>query len=205
MLKIDHKKSQRGFTLAELMVVVGIMAVVVGIASLSIGNALRQSRLRDATRELEGEIAMIRNSARTQQRKVVALLTANRIEAFYDMNDSGAYEPAVDFIDLSNPLNGVFDAGVDTPGMFFGHTYTNGIQFAVASTTAGAVAPLTTIRFNEMGNIVEANNMTGSNRVITVTLDSEAKRRYRIWIFTTGNTRVERSEDAGATWPTRPW
>jgi prepilin-type N-terminal cleavage/methylation domain-containing protein len=203
MPRINDRSAQRGFTVIELMVTVAIMAVIVGIASMTIANTLRQARLQAATRDLEGEIATIRNTARTQQMKVVAQITANRIMAFYDINDDGIYNVAVDFFDRNG--NGVYDAGVDVPGMFLEHTYTNSIQFAVTSTGA-AVPPLTTIRFNEMGNIVEAGNLLGANRVITVTMTSEPLRRYRITIATTGSTRVERSENAGAdNYPTRPW
>jgi prepilin-type N-terminal cleavage/methylation domain-containing protein len=198
MLKISDR-DQRGFTMTELMVVVGIIAALVAIAAVGISGSLRQSRLREATRELDGEIASIRNAARTQQQRVVAQITGgNRLVAFYDINNNGVYDVGGDYFDTNN--NGVYDAGTDVDGTFHGHTYPNGIQFTVTSIPgAGAVAPLTTIRFNETGNIVDAN------RVITVTLDSEPLRRYRIWVFTTGSTRVERSEDAGMTWPTRPW
>jgi prepilin-type N-terminal cleavage/methylation domain-containing protein len=193
-------RSQQAFTIVELLVVIGIMATLITIASVSISNSLRNARLKDSTRELQGELVTIRNRARTQQRIVVVQMTATSITAFYDMNNDKVYDAAVDFIDVSNPPNGVFDAGVDTPGLFFQHTYTNGIQFTVSSIPgAAALVPLTTFRFNAAGNIDD------DNRVITVSLNTEPKRQYRIWLFTTGNTRVERSEDAGVTWPTRPW
>jgi Tfp pilus assembly protein FimT len=180
------------------MVAVSIMALVVGIASISIGNALRQARLREATRDLEGDISTIRTSARTHQRNVIAQVTANGIMAFYDMNNDGVYSVANDFFDQNGNL--IYDAGVDVPGMLLEHAYTNGIQFDVTNSSGvGVVAPLTTIRFNEMGNISDAD------RVITVSLNSEPRRRYRILIYTTGSTRVLRSEDAGVTWPTRAW
>lgn len=197
--KMSGMRSQRAFTLIELVVVLAIMSIVIGIASVSISNAMRQARMRDATRELQGELGTIRNRARTQQRIVVAQMTATSIMAFYDMNNDKVYDAAVDFIDVSNPPNGVFDAGVDTEGLFFQHTYTNGIQFAVTSTSAGALAPLTTFRYNAAGNIDDGN------RHITVRLNTEPLRQYRISVYTTGTTSVGRSEDGGVTWPTRPW
>ncbi|MEK6744786.1 MAG: prepilin-type N-terminal cleavage/methylation domain-containing protein [Nitrospirota bacterium] len=203
MLRIKHRTGmgpQRAFTIIELIVVISIMAIVIGIASVTIANALRQARLRDTTRELQGELGLIRNKARTLQRTVVTEVTASSIRAFYDMSipSDKVYTPAVDFIDENNNL--VYDAGVDTDGLFFQHAYANGIQFTVTSIPGvGAVVPLTTFRYNTAGNIDDAN------RVITVRLNSEPLRQYRIWVFTTGATRVERSEDAGVTWPTRPW
>jgi len=203
MLRISTKslmRSQKGFTIAELLVVIGIMATLITIASISISNSLRNARLKDSTRELQGELGTIRNRARTQQRIVVVQMTATSIMAFYDMNNDKVYDPAVDFIDLSTPPNAVFDAGVDTEGRFFQHDYTNGIQFTVSSIPgAAALVPLTTFRFDRAGSIDD------DNRVITISLNTEPKRQYRIWLFTTGTTRVERSEDAGVTWPTRPW
>jgi len=195
--KMSGMRSQRAFTLIELVVVLAIMSIVIGIASVSISNAMRQARLRDATRELQGELGTIRNRARTQQRIVVAQMTATSIMAFYDVNNDKVYDSAVDYIDVNN--NGAFDADVDTEGLFFQHTYTNGIQFAVTSTAAGALAPLTTFRYNAAGNIDDGN------RHITVSLNTEPLRRYRISVYTTGTTSVGRSEDGGVTWPTRPW
>lgn len=191
-------RSQQAFTFVELLVVIVIMATLITIATVSISNALRRARLQDATRELQGELGMIRSKARTLQRIVVVQMTATNIMAFYDMNNNKVYDAGVDYVDVNN--NGIFDAGVDTDGLFFQHAYTNGVQFDVTSIPgAGALAPLTTFRFNTAGNIDD------DNRVITVRLNTEPLRRYRIWVYTTGNTRVERSEDAGTTWPTRPW
>jgi len=181
----------------ELVVVIGIISIVSTVAVMAMTTSLRQSRLRDATRLLEGELATIRNTARTQQRKVAVEVTASGIRAFFDMNNNWTYEVAGDFLDMNG--NNVYDPGVDRDGIFLADTFRNGIQFAVASTGAGAVVPLTTLRFNEMGSLDDAN------RVITVTMISEPRRQYRIWVFQTGSMRVERSDDAGVTWPTRPW
>lgn len=201
MLRIRDKegmRSQQAFTMVELLVVITIMATLLTIATVSISNSLRNARLKDSTRELQGELGTIRNRARTQQRIVVVQMTATNIMAFYDMNNDKTYDAGVDYIDTNN--NGAYDAGVDTAGLFFQNDYTNGIQFTVDSIPGlSAVAPLTTFRFNTAGNIDD------DNRVITVSLNTEPLRRYRIWIYKTGSTRVERSEDAGVTWPTRPW
>jgi prepilin-type N-terminal cleavage/methylation domain-containing protein len=201
MLRTNDKadeRYQRGFTITELLVVIALMAILISIAGVSIVSSLRQSRLREATRELEGDFSTIKNTARTQQRNVVSQLTATGITAFFDTDNNGIYEVGVDYIDMNG--NGIYDAGVDRDGRFLDHSFTSGVQFAITSDPgAGAVVPLTTIRYNAMGNITDAN------RVVTVTMPSEAKRQYRIRVYQTGSTRVERSEDAGVTWPTRPW
>jgi Tfp pilus assembly protein FimT len=181
----------------ELVIVIAIMSIVTTVAVFAIGNSLRQSRLREATRLLEGELETVKNTARTQQRKVAVEMTAAGIRAFYDMNNNWTYEVGTDYIDRN--ANGVYDAGVDQDGIFLVDTFRGGVQFVVTSTGAGAVAPLTTLRFNEMGNLDDAN------RIITISMNSEPRRQYRIWVYQTGSTRVERSDDAGATWPTRPW
>jgi prepilin-type N-terminal cleavage/methylation domain-containing protein len=171
MLRIRNRISQQGFTVIELFVVIFIMGVVMAVAMVSISGSMRQNRLRDATRELEGQIMMIRNTARTQQSRVVTQITSTNISA----------------------------VSLDTANVFLDQTYKDGVQFAVTSDDAAAVAPLTTFEFNQAGNITDAK------RIITITMTSEPKRQYRIWIYKTGSTRVERSEDGGLNWPTRPW
>jgi prepilin-type N-terminal cleavage/methylation domain-containing protein len=191
------ERNQLGFTIIEMLVVIAIMAILATVATVTISNSMRQSRLRESTRELEGDFSTIRNTARTQQRNVVAQLTASGITAYFDTNNNGIYEVGVDYIDMNG--NGVYDAGVDKEGLFLNHPFTSGVQFAVTSDGPGAVVPLTTIRYDAMGNITDAS------RKVTITMPSEAKRQYRILVYQTGSTRVERSEDAGVTWPTRPW
>lgn len=198
MPRTDSTAAQRGFTVIELMIVIGIMATVIAIAAVSVGDSLRKSRLQNAAREIEGEFETIRNTARTLQRRVTAQVTATRVFAFYDNNNNGTYEFNVDYVDSNQ--NGIYDDGIDASGIFLGRTYSNGVQLAVTSLPGvGVIVPVTTIQFNEFGNIID------DNRVITVSMNGEANRLYRVWIFRSGSTRVERSDNGGLSWPMRPW
>lgn len=131
MLRIRNRISQQGFTVIELFVVMFIMGVVITIAAVSISGSMRQNRLRDATQELEGQLMMIRNTARTQQSRVVTQITSTNISA----------------------------VSLDTANVFLDQTYENGVQFAVTSDDVAAVAPLTTFWFDQAGNITDAKRI----------------------------------------------
>ena len=179
--------NEKGFTLVELIVVIAIMGIMITIAAISMTDYIRRSRLQEAARNLDGDLETIRNTARVRQiRNVVVTFTMNGgtlngYRAFVDANDNLA-----------------FDAGEEG---ILNRSFTGGVQLAVTSTTPGAVAPYTTVRYSALGTLRDGNG----NREITISMTSEQKRQFLVTVFTTGVTRVMRSEDGGATWPTRAW
>ncbi len=166
--------TQQGFTIIELMVVIGIMAAVMTIAALSISDYQRRSRLRETARAIEGDLITVRTAARTRQQAVCVNVTNGGYTAFVDANGDGVYKASDgDVLILSNSFTGPVQlqgtGGFTVPGSF---------QF----TAIGNVSSQTQIAVAEPGQ----------------------PRQYRITIYQTGITQVDRSDD-GWTSYTRAW
>lgn len=175
---------QRGFTLTELIVVIAIMATLMSIAAMNMTDYLRKSRLEESARAIDGDLAVLRNTARVQQVDNVVLV--------FTMN-GGVLTGYRGFIDANASLT--FDAG---DVILVDRVFTTGVQMTVISTGI-PLAPVTTVQFRSLGTIRDAN------RLITIILPSLPARQFRVTLFQTGATRVERSDDGGVTWPTRAW
>jgi len=76
------KQSERGFTLLELMLVIGIIAVILAFAIPNFRPALDDARLEQAVQQLEADLMYARQLARTNQTdpQVVFTLSGYRIE-----------------------------------------------------------------------------------------------------------------------------
>jgi len=61
------KQSERGFTLLELMLVIGIIAVILAFAIPNFRPALDDARLEQAVQQLEADLMYARQLARTEQ------------------------------------------------------------------------------------------------------------------------------------------
>jgi len=174
-----------GYTMVELLVVIGIMAILITIASISMTDYQRRTRLREATRDIMGDLNQIRTYARVRQEPNIVLQVAPAMySAWVDSNTNQVWEP-------NPPQN---------EPLILDRSLSSGVQIAVASTSAGAAAPLTTIRFTAIGTTRDL-----ANRIFTVGMPSEPRRMYRIMLYSTGATSVSRSDDGGATYPTYAW
>lgn len=177
----------QGFTIMELLVVMGIMAVLITIASISMTDYMRRTKLRETTRDIMGDLNQIRTYARVRQEpNIVLQVTPTMYSAW---------------VDSAVPQNQVWepDPPLNEP-LILNRTLSSGVQIAVASTSAGAVAPLTTIRFTAVGTTRDI-----ANRIFTISMPSEPVRMYRIMLYSTGATSVARSDDGGVTYPTYAW
>ncbi len=70
-------RQSRGFTLFELMVTIGLGAVLIGLAAPSISEFTRASRLSASSRDLVLDLAMARNEAVMRARRVSVCTSAN--------------------------------------------------------------------------------------------------------------------------------
>ncbi len=190
MRRIDVKTqgtNQRGFTLTELIVIVGIMGILTTIGAINITNYTRSTRLKETARQIEADFNMIRSAARVRQEsKIVVLVTALSYRAFIDNNQNKAYDPAATVPPAPPADQLVLD-----------QTYTSPINL---TTTGGpsATLPVTTISFTALGTLVD------DYRKITVNNINDLTKQFRVTIWKSGITEVSRSEDSGVTF-VRVW
>ncbi|WP_051207630.1 GspH/FimT family pseudopilin [Saccharospirillum impatiens] len=91
-------RSERGFTLIELMITVGIIAVVAGIALPSFQTLIQNNRLTTTGNEALGIFQLARGEAIRNNRRVVVAINQNPVVAddegdlvlFVDENRNGA-------------------------------------------------------------------------------------------------------------------
>ena len=69
-------RNQDGFTLMELMIVVGVFGLLIAISAPSIGGYLRSSRLAGATNTLEADCHYARSLANAQRKSYAVIFTA---------------------------------------------------------------------------------------------------------------------------------
>jgi Tfp pilus assembly protein FimT len=153
----------------ELIITIGIMVTVLAIGGIMLSGYIRNTRLREAVRELHGDIDVIRSTARVRQAKVAAVLAPNSINAFTDTNE-----------------NSVLDPGEQT---ILDHVFAENVQFAMTDEAGNPVPPQ--IRYSEMGTLRDGQ------RMITIVIPSAPNRQYRITLFSTGISQVWRKEGSG--------
>lgn len=173
--------NQGGFTLTELLVVIGIMATVLGIAAVNMTDYIRRSRLHDAARTVDGDLATIRNTARVQQqRNIVLQFNPTGYIVFHDGNENLVSE-ATDTVILNRAFSG-------------------GVQLAVSSDSPDSFAPFTSVKYTALGTLTPA-----WNRLIIVSLSSLPMRTYQVKLYSTGVTTVSRSDDGGVNYTSQVW
>ncbi|HJV66702.1 MAG TPA: prepilin-type N-terminal cleavage/methylation domain-containing protein [Geomonas sp.] len=69
-----NKLDERGFTLLELVVVIGIMAVILSIATMAFNTMNRNRRIEAQVRQMQAEFDNVRLSAMTTKKNYAVLL-----------------------------------------------------------------------------------------------------------------------------------
>jgi len=88
---LDRIRLQKGFTMIELMIVIGIVAIVYAIAALSIPEYQNQTALAETARAVEGDLSNIRATARVRQQTVRVDFIATRYTAYIDLNGDNVF------------------------------------------------------------------------------------------------------------------
>lgn len=102
------RKRQTGFTLLELMVVVGIAALLLGLGIPALSDFIRNSRLTAAANDLLVDLNLARNEAIKRSRPVTVCATSTPEALTPDCNGGRGW---VVFEDDNG--NGSFDVGAD--------------------------------------------------------------------------------------------
>ncbi len=94
-MKICERKSSRGFTLLELIVVLSIVAIAVSLVLPSIGSGIRHWRLRGAVREVATLLKFARNQSVVSTKPLHVILDRSRSLYWLDNADASVLAHAV--------------------------------------------------------------------------------------------------------------
>jgi prepilin-type N-terminal cleavage/methylation domain-containing protein len=166
---MNRSKQQKGFTQIELLIVIGIILIMGGIAAFSLARYQQQTAVRETVRSLDSDLIWSRNEARSRPQRISLTFTATGYTVFIDSDGDTVYNSG---------------AG-DT--LLFQRTFVHQVQ----------IVPPAAFFFTTTGEVNVSQQVVASRA-------AEPSRQYRVTIFLTGLTRVERSENGGATW-VRAW
>ena len=111
---------QRGFTLIELMVTIGIAAVLAAVAAPSFQGLVANSRLKSHNNAIQTSLTMARSEAIKRKARVVVCKSADQASCstsgdwqqgwivFVDTNDSATVDAGEAILEKVAPLSGAF-------------------------------------------------------------------------------------------------
>jgi prepilin-type N-terminal cleavage/methylation domain-containing protein len=80
-------KAQSGFTLVELMIVIGLLAILVTIVTLSFNRLNDKYKVESNTKEIYSILMRARNDAATTNTSQLVVLNANQVQTGLDANN----------------------------------------------------------------------------------------------------------------------
>jgi Tfp pilus assembly protein FimT len=166
MQRRSTKRAEQGFSLVELVTVVGITFVLASMAVMSTRSSTYASRANDAMFQVISQLRTAREIAVTKRRNVLVTFTApNQIQIAVQTlpGEAPATVIAPVFLNDGVPGGNTFYqyAGLPDTPMGFGNTNTNGLNFSPAS---GGTAGLA-IMFSTSGSLVGTTGGSGYSTV----------------------------------------
>jgi type IV fimbrial biogenesis protein FimT len=113
-----RKKNMRGFTIPEVIITLGVAAIILTTAVPGVSNTIKDNRLATRVNEIITDIHYARSEAAKRDIRVILCRSNNpnagsptcSIDSVNNFNWSGGY---LIFVDSSTPPNGIYDAGSD--------------------------------------------------------------------------------------------
>jgi len=166
MQRRSIKRAEQGFSLVELVTVVGITFVLASMAVMSTRSSTYASRANDAMFQVISQLRTAREIAVTKRRNVLVTFTApNQIQIAVQTLPGEAPATVIAPVFLNDGVPGGNNfyqyAGLPDTPMGFGNTNTNGLNFSPAS---GGTAGLA-IMFSTSGSLVGTTGGSGYSTV----------------------------------------
>lgn len=184
--------SQRGFTLLETLVTVGIFALLLAVASPSISAWIMNLRIRNAAETLQNGLQKARTEAIRRNQNVTLWLVSLSDPRTMDNSCALSATSASWVISLDDPAGDCGDAPSDTNAPRIIETYAAGdgsLYVSVDSQTADGNTAADRITFDGFGRVVVTGDPIGR---IEVTPPASATdfRPLTIVVSSAGNIRM---------------
>jgi general secretion pathway protein H len=117
-------KRNKGFTLVELLVVMGIMVLLMGISTMGLMGIRRGAELRGGARSVRSTLMLARQYAVTKRQEVQVGFTANSMTVSFlaggSTNRTTYFSPGITISKLpdNNPLRFMPNGGLAVAGSF---------------------------------------------------------------------------------------
>ncbi|MFT3858346.1 MAG: GspH/FimT family pseudopilin [Aquabacterium sp.] len=152
-------KKHRGFTLIEIAVVMAVLALLLVTAVPSIGTALANTRIRNATESISNGLQLARAEAVRRNQNVTFWLVSSNDQRSLD-NSCGLSSTSGSWVvSINSPIGHCADAPSTTssPMIVNGRAVGDGGgNVNVSAVQADASTPATKVTFNGFGRIVDA-------------------------------------------------
>ncbi|MBI1246346.1 hypothetical protein GC197_00700 [bacterium] len=126
LVKRPNRDRRTGMTIVELLVVLGVMAILLGIAATAVKNGTRGKKQREAARQVNAFIA----SAQARAMELGRPVGIEIVRSVFDSNNNGVVDVATD-TGLSNA--GLMMFMVETPPPYAGDEYNSALTFSETS------------------------------------------------------------------------
>lgn len=176
-------RSDAGFTLVELLVTIAIIAILAGIATLSLSAYLPSLRLKQASQELQLQIQKARLEAVRRNRPCYVEFHRTDGGRLYtpiiwvDENRDGIYQPGEDFF-RQEATTGTMELA-DYGGIRFDTTLGggDGVTFVASATSAANAFRFNQRGLSDKGGSICLRNSAGRSKTIDVTLGGAVRVR----------------------------
>lgn len=117
-------KRKKGFTLVELLVVMGIMVMLMGISTLGLVGIRRGAELRGGARSVRSTLMLARQYAVTKRQEVQVGFTASSMTVSFSgggsTNRTTYFSPGIEITKMpdNNPLRFLPNGGLAVAGVF---------------------------------------------------------------------------------------
>ena len=185
MLKSGAISQQFGFTLVEIVVVIGILGVLMAVALPSYQAWIRNTQIRTAAESIQNGLQLARAEAVKRNRNVDFVLTNNPSVATSAGFGATALAGAINQLQNVNWLVRVNTGAAPTI-----NDYIQGRVSTEGSRNVAISAPQGTITFNSFGRLTPAPGAILTISVTDPTLTAANQRQLNVTINTGGSPRM---------------